>query len=73
MKLNFRIEQEFGCSEPIKPSRLAVLFLGVTTQLDELLGTKRSWYEQGYSRKQELQYKIFTEGRLSESIFERWE
>ncbi|MFP2346697.1 Imm52 family immunity protein [Enterobacter ludwigii] len=73
MKLNFRIEQEFGCSEPIKPSQLAVIFLGVTTQLDELLGTKRSWYEQGYSRKQALQYKIFTEGRLSESILERWE
>ncbi|WP_082230372.1 Imm52 family immunity protein [Pluralibacter gergoviae] len=73
MKLDFRIEHEFGRSESIKPTELATLFQGVTKQLDELLGTKRSWYEQGYSRKQALQYKIFTEDGLSEDVLARWE
>ncbi|WP_263071043.1 immunity 52 family protein [Enterobacter huaxiensis] len=74
MKLNFRIEHEFGRSESIKPVELATLFQGATKQLDELFGTKRAWYEQGYSRKQALQYKIFTEdGLLSEDVLGRWE
>ncbi|EBA3345240.1 hypothetical protein AIP94_22035, partial [Salmonella enterica] len=73
MKLDFRIEHDFGSSESIKPVELATLFQGVTKQLDELLGTKRSWYEQGYSRKQALQYKIFTEEGISEDVLDRWE
>ncbi|MEB0952928.1 hypothetical protein [Citrobacter sedlakii] len=73
MKLDFRIEHEFGRSESIKPVELATLFQGVTKQLDELLGTKRTWYEQGYSRKQALQYKVFTEDGLSEDVLSRWE
>ncbi|EAX0032014.1 hypothetical protein TY39_05335 [Salmonella enterica] len=73
MNLDFRIEHDFGSSESIKPVELATLFQGVTKQLDELLGTKRSWYEQGYSRKQALQYKIFTEEGISEDVLDRWE
>ncbi len=73
MKLDFRIEHEFDHSESIKPVELATLFRIVTKQLDELLGTKRSWYEQGYSKKQALQYKIFTEDGLSEDVLGRWE
>ncbi|HID9122365.1 Imm52 family immunity protein [Klebsiella michiganensis] len=73
MKLDFRIEHEFDRSESIKPVELATLFQGVTKQLDGLLGSKRSWYEQGYSRKQALQYKIFTENGLSEYVLGRWE
>jgi len=72
MRLNFRIEQEFGCSEPIKPAELAALFLGVSKQLDVLLGTKKSWYEQGYSRNQALQHKLFTDSGVSEEVLNRW-
>lgn len=73
MKLNFRIEQEFGNSEPIKPLELAVLFQDISKHLDVLLGTKKTWYEQGYSRKQALQYKIFTDFGVSEETLARWE
>lgn len=73
MKLNFRIEKAFGNNEPIKPLELAVLFQNITKQLDVLLGTKKSWYEQGCSRKQALQYKMFTDIGASEDILTRWE
>lgn len=73
MKLDFRIEHEFDRCESIKPVELATLFQGVAKQLDELLETKSSWYEQGYSKKQALQYIIFTEDGLSEDVLARWE
>lgn len=73
MKLNFRIEKEFGCGEPIKPMELAVLFQRITKKLDELLGTKKSWYEQGYSRRQALQHNVFIEHGVSEDVLARWE
>ncbi|MCT9846338.1 immunity 52 family protein [Leclercia adecarboxylata ATCC 23216 = NBRC 102595] len=41
--------------------------------MDEFLRTKKSWYEQGYSKKQALQYKIFTNEGLSEDVLARWE
>lgn len=73
MKLDFRIEHEFGSSESIKPVELATLFQIITKKLDGILGTKKSWYEQGCTRKQALQNKIFTEEGLSEDVLNRWE
>ncbi|MCG3100667.1 immunity 52 family protein [Enterobacter sp. DRP3] len=73
MKLNFRMEQELGRDEPIKPIELATIFQETTKQLDILLGVTKMWYEQGYSRKQALQHKIFTEQGISSDILNRWD
>ncbi|ELY2477479.1 immunity 52 family protein [Cronobacter sakazakii] len=73
MKLDFRLEHEFGSNEPIKPIELASLFRRVKKILDEIVGNKHSWYEQGYSRKQALEYEIFDEDRLCKDILARWE
>lgn len=73
MKLSFRIEQEFGRDEPIKPVEHLALFQEVAKQLNILLETNKSWYEKGYSRKQALQHKVFTENEVSEGVLARWE
>ena len=73
MKLNFRMEQKLGRDEPIKPIELATIFQETTKQLDILLGVTKMWYEQGYSRKQALQHKIFTEQGISSDILNRWD
>lgn len=73
MKLDFRIEQDFGGDEPIKPFELAAKFKAIVKKLDVLLGTKKTWYEQGYSRKQALQHKVFTEHGVSEDVIARWD
>ncbi|WP_148872918.1 hypothetical protein, partial [Serratia marcescens] len=73
MKLNFRIEQEYDNREPLKPLELATLFRNITKKLDVLLGTKKTWYEQGYSRKQALQHKVFEGDRVSENVLARWQ
>ncbi len=73
MKLSFRIEQEFGHDAPIKPVELGAFLYKITKQLDVLLGTKKTWYEQGYSRKQALQHIIFGEQGVSESILSHWD
>ncbi|WP_416260538.1 hypothetical protein [Gibbsiella quercinecans] len=73
MKLNFRIEQEFGHDAPTKPVELGEFLYKITKQLDVLLGTKKTWYEQGYSRKQALQHIIFGDQGVSESTLSHWE
>lgn len=73
MKINFRVEQDFGLGAPIKPLEMAAILLGVTERLDIMLGTKKYWYEQGYSRKQALQHKVFTDGVVSDDVLARWE
>lgn len=73
MKLDFRIEQEFGLNEPITPLELAKEFKLITKSLDKLLGTIKTWYEQGYSRKQALQHKVFTGDEISKHVINRWE
>lgn len=72
MKLDFRVEQDFGRDEPIKPLELAAKFQVITNKLDILLGTKKNWYEQGCSRKQALQHKIFIDNEISEGVISRW-
>ncbi|WP_249269937.1 Imm52 family immunity protein [Yersinia intermedia] len=72
MKLDFRIVQEFGCETPIRPMTLATIFKGITQQLDLMLGTKKKWYEQGYSRKQALQHQVFIEDDISKDVLVRW-
>lgn len=37
-----------------------------------LLGTKKKWYEKGYSRKQALEHVVFNHKKAEPHIIERW-
>ncbi|MDF1897314.1 Imm52 family immunity protein, partial [Rahnella contaminans] len=47
--------------------------LKTTTLIDLLLGTKKTWYEKGYSRKQSLQHIVFSGQVISDGIIEKWD
>lgn len=56
---------------PNVESCLDALFY-VSTLIDSLLGTKKSWYEKGYSRKKALEHKVFDHNKAKLDVIERW-
>lgn len=44
----------------------------VSTLIDNLLGTKKCWYEKGYSRKQALEHVVFNHKKAEPAVVERW-
>lgn len=40
--------------------------------IDVLLGTKKKWYEKGYSRKQALEHVVFNHKKAEPHVIERW-
>ncbi|HCD3310772.1 immunity 52 family protein [Enterobacter cloacae complex sp. ECC445] len=44
----------------------------VSELLDVLLGTKKRWYEKGYSRKQALEHVVFNHDKAEPKVVERW-
>lgn len=44
----------------------------VSTLIDSLLGTKKCWYEKGYSRKQALEHVVFNHGEADSATIDKW-
>lgn len=40
--------------------------------IDALLGTKKKWYEKGYSRKQAFEHVVFNHKKAEPNVIERW-
>jgi hypothetical protein len=57
--------------DPTVESCLDELFY-VSTLIDCLLGTKKCWYEKGYSRKQALEHIVFKHAKADSMTIEKW-
>lgn len=44
----------------------------ISELIDVLLGTKKKWYEKGYSRKQALDHIVFNHKKAEPHVIERW-
>ncbi|UNK21964.1 Imm52 family immunity protein [Yersinia intermedia] len=44
----------------------------ISELIDGMLGTKKRWYEKGYSRKQALEYVVFDHDKAEPKVVERW-
>ncbi|MGR7525724.1 Imm52 family immunity protein [Klebsiella aerogenes] len=44
----------------------------VSKLIDVLLGTKKRWYEQGYSRKKALEHIVFNHNKAENDVIDRW-
>lgn len=44
----------------------------ISELIDVLLGTKKKWYEKGFSRKQALDHIVFNHKKAEPYVIERW-
>lgn len=56
---------------PSVESCLEELF-NVSTLIDELLETKKCWYEKGFSRKKALEHIVFNHKKAEAEVVEKW-